>query len=206
MMSFNDITGLAGSALVAATCMAWLVGRLRIAYPARLGLAATAALVMLVPFSGLSAAGYLRGVIGDLSIPSLLLLLSSILCSCPGRQSGDWLASGCAGAGHAKSGRSALLVLIVLAALFLYPMALGLGYFNPYRLGYGDPLFLSGLLLVTVFAVFRYWWLPVMLISLAVLAWAAGWYASPNLWDYLVDPFLAIYAAGSLVRRAILRT
>lgn len=91
------------------------------------------------------------------------------------------------------------MVLILVAALSLYPMALGLGYFDPYRLGYGDPLFLGGLLLVTVYALFRQWWLPAMLIPLAVLAWAAGWYASPNLWDYLIDPFLAAYAAATLI-------
>jgi len=31
-------------------------------------------------------------------------------------------------------------------------------------------------------------------IALAVAAWSFGWYESTNLWDYLLDPWLAIYA------------
>ena len=34
---------------------------------------------------------------------------------------------------------------------------------------------------------------------LAVLAWAAGWYESGNLWDYLIDPMVAGYAVFALL-------
>ena len=36
-------------------------------------------------------------------------------------------------------------------------------------------------------------------IALATLAWAAGWYESDNLWDYLIDPFVSVYALASLI-------
>ena len=41
--------------------------------------------------------------------------------------------------------------------------------------------------------------------ALAVLAYAVGWYESNNLWDYLVDPLVAIYSLSALVVRATRR-
>jgi hypothetical protein len=43
------------------------------------------------------------------------------------------------------------------------------------------------------------------MIAIAIIAWAAHWNESANLWDYLLDPFLAIWALlaliGALFRR-----
>jgi hypothetical protein len=36
-------------------------------------------------------------------------------------------------------------------------------------------------------------------IAFATIAWAAGWYESNNLWDYLLDPFVSIYALAAIV-------
>ena len=55
----------------------------------------------------------------------------------------------------ASSTRQALSVLIALAAIALYPMALGVGAFDPYRLGYGDWAVRCVLLLVALAAWFR---------------------------------------------------
>jgi hypothetical protein len=88
--------------------------------------------------------------------------------------------------------------VIALAALALYPMALGIGAYDPYRLGYGDPLFVAVLLLIVLIAWFRKSFLLVLCIALATLAWATGWYESDNLWDYLIDPFVSIYALATI--------
>jgi hypothetical protein len=40
-------------------------------------------------------------------------------------------------------------------------------------------------------------------ISLAVLAWSVGWYESGNLWDYLIDPLLAVYSVFVLFSTAL---
>jgi hypothetical protein len=45
-------------------------------------------------------------------------------------------------------------------------------------------------------------------VALATLAWASGWYESGNLWDYLIDPFVAIYALAAMMNyffRALLK-
>ena len=92
--------------------------------------------------------------------------------------------------------------MIAVAALGLYPMALGIGYSDPYRLGYGNPWFMGGLLLLSL-ACFRRLKVAALAIALAVLAWGVGWYESNNLWDYLLDPFLSIYAIVALFKRGL---
>jgi len=96
-----------------------------------------------------------------------------------------------------------LLVLVSLAAIALYPMALGLGAFDPSRLGYGSGSFVTVLLLVVLVAWILKRYLIAFTISLAAFAWAAGWYESANLWDYLLDPFVSIYALAAIVKQAI---
>jgi hypothetical protein len=147
------------------------------------------AIAVLIPFGGLPFAAYVRGWMGDLSITSLVLLTMAILRSLSG-----WPPSG-------TKDKTALLILIALAALGLYPMALGIGFFDPYRLGYGNPWLLGGLLLLALAACFRRLQVAALAIALAVFAWGVGWYESTNLWDYLLDPLLAIYAISALLRQ-----
>jgi hypothetical protein len=190
MISFTNITGLAGVALAMAAACLLLPGASRLRGKRLTWLLAAVFVAMLIPVHGLPLAAYVRGATGDLSITTLVLLLGAIWRRLAGRP--------------AENG-SVNLLAIVLAALALYPMALGWGGFDPYRLGFGNPWFLSGLLVVALAAIWLK--LPGMAaaIALAVLAWSAGWYESGNLWDYLVDPLVSIYAAGALVKRGILR-
>lgn len=191
MINFTDMTGLAGST-IAITAMAMrlpVVSRLHRPYLA--GLAALVAIVVLIPFGGLPLAAYVRGVTGDLSISSLLLLALALA-----RPLSGWSPL------NAKA-RTALLLFIVIVAAVLYPLALGVGFFDPYRLGYGSPWLLGGLLLLALAAWARQLPVIALAIALAVLAWGAGWYESTNLWDYLLDPLLAIYAISALLKRAV---
>jgi hypothetical protein len=50
------------------------------------------------------------------------------------------------------------------------------------------------LLGLAIWSALRYSTFLALCIALAVAAWSAGWYESPNLWDYLLDPWLAVYA------------
>jgi hypothetical protein len=84
-------------------------------------------------------------------------------------------------------------------------MALGAGAYDPYRLGYGNPQFVAVLLLLALAAWFWKFSLIVLCISFATLAWAAGWYESSNLWDYLLDPFVAIYALCAIAIQVVKR-
>ncbi len=189
MSHLTDFTGLAGHALAIASACLLLPGISRLSRVTLAMVLGVVAVVTLIPLGGLPLAAYTRAGVGDLSITSLLLLAGGVACrlraTSPCRPP------------------VALLGLIVGAAVVLYPMALGVGAFDPYRLGYGDPLFLTGLLALTLAALWRRQPGLALGIALAVVAWAVGWYESANLWDYLVDPLVAIYAASALVARGI---
>jgi len=189
MSAFTDLTGLAGLALAAASACtaAPLSGRTRAV------LAILAAALVLAPLGDLPVAAYLRGVTGDLSVTTVLLLLRFAL----GRQFG-W------GPTDARE-RLALQITIAVAAVFLYPLALGLGPFDPYRPGFGDPWMIGALSLAALAAWRARMQLVALCLATALLAWAVGGYESENLWDYLLDPLLSVWAMGALALRAARR-
>lgn len=183
MMHFTDITGLAGVvlAVVALTLRVPVVARQPFHH--RAWLAGALLIALSIPFGGLSGAEFVRGISGDLSVTSLLLLGQALR-------------------GETSRKRS-LLVFVAGAAFMLYPFALGLGMFDTYRLGFGNLWFVAWLLLLVLAAWAWRCTLIVWSVSLAVLAWSAGWYESNNLWDYLLDPWLSIYALGVLAKRGL---
>lgn len=189
MANLTDLAGLVGVASVAAASLQLLPGVTRLAKPRLALLLGAVFVLMLIPFSAMPPAAYVRGATGDLSITTLVLLWCALLR--------PWLDSDMAGSGVRFK------LLIALAALALYPMALGVGAFDPYRLGYGDPLFVTALLLVSLAAWFWKFPLIALCIALATLAWAIGWYESVNLWDYLLDPFVSIYALAAVMIYAV---
>jgi hypothetical protein len=191
MPGLADLAGLAGAAAAIAAVLLELPGvaRLRRAHPTPTLLAAVVA--ALLPLGGLPAAGYARGIVGDLSVTTVLLLLRRLLRPVLG-----WPAI------EARS-RLALEILVAAGGLVLYPLALGLGPFDPYRLGYSSPWFLGGLLALAVAAGLRRLSLVTWCLALAVLAWAFGAYDSRNLWDYLLDPLVAAWGLGSLLLRGV---
>lgn len=81
---------------------------------------------------------------------------------------------------------------LLLFALLFYPLALGVGSFDPYALGYRPQALLAAL---PVLAAALWWrrrddWLLILAIDLA--AYAGGLF--DNLWDALVDPLLVLLA------------
>ena len=191
MPNFTDLTGLAGVASAATASLLLLPGIARPALRANLSkshlaiLLGTMFVLMLIPFGGVPLAAYVRGATGDLSITTLVLLWCALLR--------PWC---CAAEAN---NRFALLILIALAALALYPMALGAGAYDPYRLGYGDLQLIVALLFIALAAWLWKSTLIALCIAFATLAWAVGWYESNNLWDYLLDPFLSIYALATII-------
>ena len=191
MPNFTDLTGLASMASAAAASLLLLPGIAQLIKPRLALLLGTVFALMLIPFSGMPLAAYVRGVTGDLSITTQVLLWCALIkpwfnCGVPDTRSS-----------------LALLILIALAALVLYPMALGIGVFDPYRLGYSNPKFVSALLLLTLVAWFWKFQLIALCIAFATLAWAIGWYESSNLWDNLIDPFVSIYALATIMIKAM---
>lgn len=183
MPHFTDLTGLASVAsAMAASLLFSGIARLSKSYLAIL--LGAVFVLSLIPFGAMPLAAYVRGVTGDLSITTLGLLWCVLLRYWCGVTT--------------SNNRSALLIVIAFAALALYPMALGVGAYDPYRLGYGDPLFVTALLLLALLAWLWKFSMIALCIACATLAWAVGWYESDNLWDYLLDPFVSIYALCTL--------
>jgi len=178
----TDLTGLFGVTLVVVTLLV-RVPRLRaLPLPRRAGWLAAMIVALSIPLWGVSPAGFVRGITGDLSIAALVLLVLALVRSLTGRALVE------------EQNRNAMLRAILIAGLLFYPLALGLGVFDPYRLGYGNLWFMMVLFGLAAWSSLRYSILLALCIASAVAAWSVGWYESANLWDYLLDPWLAIYA------------
>lgn len=212
MMHFTDITGLAGVALAIVTFLLRLPFFARLQLNLKIVLAVGLVVLAAIPFDGLSAIEFVRGISGDLSIPTIILL--TLFLFLPRPISGGRADMGAETLLYHRANlrpsrppaRGKLLMLIVITALVLYPMALGVSTFDPYRLGFGNLWLIAGLLIVAVVAWFQQYTLISLSISLAVLAWSVGWYESNNLWNYLIDPWVSIYALIALVRKSFSRT
>jgi len=191
MPNFTDLTGLAGVASATAASMLLLPGIGKLSRPRRALLLGAVFVLMLMPFGAMPPAAYVRGMTGDLSITTLVLLCCAMLR--------PW----CDDVALRDKRRLALLGLIALTSIAFYPMALGVGTYDPYQLGYGNLPFVVALLLIVLAAWLRGYALITLCIALGTLAWAVGWYESDNLWDYLIDPFAAIYALAAIMISAV---
>lgn len=152
----------------------------------RLLISAGVLALLAVPVEGIPLGGYVRGISGELSVTTLLLL-------------GSVLAAFAFGAKlHGRQELETLAVFVLLAAVVLYPMSLGLTSFDPYALGYPGRIriLLVALVPVAVFAWYRRQFLVLLAIVLALAAHRFELLDSRNLWDYLLDPWLALFLAG----------
>lgn len=187
------LAGCAGPFLIVAAAVLCIARAGRRPPLARAALLAFCLAAVLAPVGGLPVYGYFWGVIGQPSITTMLLLGGVVVARLSNRRplpSADvkWLL-GC----------------VAAAGFVLYPTGLGLTSVDAYRFGY-RPLALL-----------------VILPALAVTGWASGKRAaalfpvvavaafdlrlleSENLWDYLTDPVVTLFAWGwvicSIVRR-----
>jgi len=193
-MSASAILGLLGCGLLGLAGLATVIRLRRLPVRARYAVMLAAALAVFVPIGELSIAAWVRGVTGDLSMTTLVLAGAVCFAQLTGRMP------------IGQRELHALFRLLVLAALFLYPFALGWTRFDPYALGYGSIEFLTALLLIALAA----WWarlhVIVLVVIAAALAYLAGAYESRNLWDYLIDPLASVYALVRLLPpRTVLR-
>ena len=92
-----------------------------------------------------------------------------------------------------------IAMTLVVVSLILYPTALGFSPFDLYAFGY-SPVALP-IVLVCLFGVCVWFekWLPALMLVAAYATWYFHCLDSDNLWDYLLDPVIVIYAVSILV-------
>lgn len=140
--------------------------------------------ILLLPVGGVPLYAYLRGIASGLS--ALTVCLSGSLCI---RE-----LSGCEV--MSPRDRAYIFRAVAAAGLVLYPSAIGLLPCDLYRMGY-QPLYpLLVLLAVAVASWRRAGYGAAACVIILVAAYDLRLLESDNLWDYLLDPFLAIYAWG----------
>jgi hypothetical protein len=87
-----------------------------------------------------------------------------------------------------------LMLLVLTVGLLLYPFSLGFTYFDPYAFGYSSKTFLAFFFAAALTAWYFNLYFLVMIIVLDVSAYLMGIYESNNIWDYLIDPVLTLFA------------
>ena len=183
MSMMQNIFPFVGQVLLMAVLLALLLGRLvKLSRQRMLIVAVLLVAGLLLPVYGLSIAQWLRSALGDLSILTLVVF-SNILMQ---RLFNYRLL--------APATRNTLLLGVALVGVVFYPLALGVSAFDPYRLGYAAVLMSVLLCLASIIA-----WLGTMrglaiILLLPLLAFNLHLLESYNLWDYLLDPILLIYA------------
>jgi hypothetical protein len=140
--------------------------------------------VMWIPVgvAHIPVAAYIRGVTSDFSVSLVVLAALNILSRLFSLKLFD------------RRECQTVFYVGAAAALFLYPLALGWGDWDAYRPGWGSAGMWAALLAVCLLCWVAGLRLLPLLIGIAMLSWTVRLMESTNLWDYLVDPWLAAVA------------
>jgi len=155
----------------------------------RAALLAGLLVLALVPINGMMPAIYVRSVIDDLALTTMgaLLLGTAVRMG--------WMRR------PAEAQLTVLLWIFLAMTVLLYPAALGLTYFDPYRIGFSPRILLALIGALSLTLLWRRHYIATALLSVATLAFTLEFKASTNYWDYLIDPALGIFCIVVLLRR-----
>jgi hypothetical protein len=145
---------------------------------------AIASLAMLIPVHGLSLFMYVWSIISDLSLTSKTYLVAWLLYRLGGPVVMDMKEVG-------KVMRG-----ITIIGLLFYPLSLGLSSFDPYSTGYSASILIVLTVVLLVYGMRKGYLVLSASMLLALWAYLLGLMESDNLFDYLLDPMLFLYAAG----------
>ena len=96
----------------------------------------------------------------------------------------------------------AAVVLVIVAAIF-YPLALGLGPFDPFDIGYRPKLILVAMIPIGIALIVHRKHLLLLIGAVDLLTYALGLF--DNLWSALFDPVLALVCCAALAKAAARR-
>ncbi len=147
-------------------------------------------MVSFLPVNGLPVAGYIRGVLGELSLCSVVLLTLYLHRQLHQTRQQPIMPA------------SAWAIIAVLGLVY-YPLSLGLGMVDPYQWGFQPVLLVLFILLVASILWLRNQSALALALLLALFGYQLTALESENLWDYLLDPWLVAYAVSVLVHRGL---
>lgn len=193
-MSLQTMIGLTGISLLLSVILLRLLFLFKFKKQSSYLLSILFFTISFISFSGDSINFYIRGLINDLSITTLLLLISYVI--------------------EPKANKSQMLpilILVLITGLFFYPTALGFGPVDPYSWGFINKnhglftpiIFILILMTLMFFALLKHYSLLLLALVFSLLAYQMGLLESRNLWDYLLDPLIFIYALFALSYRLI---
>lgn len=148
--------------------------------------------IVVIPVGGIPLGRWFTGLCANFSIPLLALIVNVIA-----RKAFKVELLG-------KSGMNAAFAFGALSGAVLFPMALGLGAFDPYSLGWS----FSALFVVSALFTALLLWLGNrfgLVLLCAIAAYHLGLLESDNCWDYLVDPVFFLISLVTVIRRLFRR-
>lgn len=139
-------------------------------------------IILAIPINDLPVIYYLRGAFGDLSVISFALLLSAALKNIFNV--------------NVLESRAVdiLCVFLLIIGLPFYITSLGVGQTDLYSFGYSQITVSMFLIALALLSFLKKQFNLGLLLLLPVVAFEVGLLESNNIWDYLLDPFLFIYA------------
>ena len=150
-------------------------------------------LVLLVPVRGLSLFMYAWSIIGDLSMTSKTYLIAWLLYRLGGPVVTDM-----------KEIRSVMRAISIVGLVF-YPLSLGISQLDPYATGYSASIPIILTVVLAAYGLRKGFYVLTTAMLLALWGYLLGLMVSNNLFDYLLDPILFLYALGftcvTLVRK-----
>ena len=149
--------------------------------------ALTASGLLFIPINGVSVILQLKGVFADLSLTTVALLTI-------------WPLLRVTKIALSGSDAAWLCAVVAIFALALYPMALGVGAYDPYALGYQPLGLLTLVAALGIVAVVKSHWVGVAIVITVLSGYWLKVLPSQNLWDYLLDPLLVIFAVTYLLQ------
>jgi len=140
-------------------------------------------IIAAIPVGDIQLFGFPWGILGQLSITSTILVMLYVYHHASG------------GKGSTSAGELGyLLVVVSIWAIVFYPLALGVSMIDPYQWGYDAAELTGGLVLVSIYLWVRGLRTTAWIVVAGLVAHEIRLLESDNLWDYLFDPLLVIYA------------
>ena len=140
------------------------------------------AILCLLPISGLSLFMYPRGVIGDLSMTTKVYIVAWLIF----RLGGPKIVNG--------QETNFLFKTMAGVGVIFYPLSLGLTSFDPYSAGFSASILTIWTVIATAYGLRKGYYIFSVAMLTALWGYLLGLMESDNLFDYLFDPLLFLYA------------